>query len=191
MSIFWNLKNGHYEAEVLQETLLGSGKEIEIGVILVNFDGRTSSRGNQSYVQSRSKSDTEELIWEIFHNASFNYIGGLDARWTDDGVSSYQFNDHVFVNPAYFEARGIPVPSAVKASPPPASQATSNRLAFQGLLDTWDEGFSHDEEVDKIVEYVAKARQQAAPVEAPAVAHRLVEVAGPGAVCPNCDRTNR
>eukprot|EP00959_Pyramimonas_sp_CCMP1952_P449610 9414300-Pyramimonas_sp.AAC.1 len=46
---FWSLSTGGYEAEVLNETLLHSGKNIEIGVILVKFDGRRTGRGDQSF----------------------------------------------------------------------------------------------------------------------------------------------
>ncbi|CAK0859809.1 unnamed protein product, partial [Prorocentrum cordatum] len=59
------------------------------------------------------------------------------------------------------------------------------------LLRAASEGYSQDEEVDRMTAYIARARQQATPAEAPAVAHRLVEKAGPGVECPHCNRVNR
>ncbi|CAK0833960.1 unnamed protein product [Prorocentrum cordatum] len=117
---FWAVHNGHYEAEVLNETFFYSGKNIEFGVVLVRFDGRRSGRGHQWFAQHRSKDETEELIFEIMHNASFNYIGGLDAYWINYVEPRFHYNDHVWVNPAYFEKRGLPVPTWCKSAPPPA-----------------------------------------------------------------------
>eukprot|EP00959_Pyramimonas_sp_CCMP1952_P236404 4940216-Pyramimonas_sp.AAC.1 len=54
------------------------------------------------------------------HNASFNYIGGLDAYWINYVEPRFHYNDHVWVNPAYFEKRGLPVPTWCKSAPPPA-----------------------------------------------------------------------
>jgi len=119
---FWSVHNGHYEAEVLNDTFFGSGKNIEFGVVLVRFDGRRSGRGFQSFVEARSKDATEELVFEIMHNASFNYIGGLDAYWINYVEPRFHYMDHVWVNPAYFEKRGIPVPTWCKSAPPPALQ---------------------------------------------------------------------
>ncbi|CAK0909620.1 unnamed protein product [Prorocentrum cordatum] len=127
---FWAVHNGHYEAEVLNETFFYSGKNIEFGVVLVRFDGRRSGRGYQWFAQHRSKDETEELIFEIMHNASFNYIGGLDAYWINYVEPRFHYNDHVWVNPAYFEKRGLPVPTWCKSAPPPAL-----RYPRQGHLD--------------------------------------------------------
>merc|ERR1719188_1285093 len=116
---FWALHNGHYEAEVLNETFFYSGKNIEFGVVLVRFDGRNTGRGFQPYALPRSKDATEEIIFEIMHNASFNYIGGLDAYWINYIEPRFHYMDHVWVNPAYFERRGLPVPTWCKSAPPP------------------------------------------------------------------------
>ncbi|CAK0872178.1 unnamed protein product [Prorocentrum cordatum] len=117
---FWAVHNGHYEAEVLNETFFGTGKNIEFGVVLVRFNGRNAGRGSQWFAQHRSKDETEELVFEIMHNASFNYIGGLDAFWINYVEPRFHYNDHVWVNPAYFERRGIPIPTWCKSAPPPA-----------------------------------------------------------------------
>ncbi|CAK0818785.1 unnamed protein product [Prorocentrum cordatum] len=137
---FWAVHNGHYEAEVLNETFFGSGKNLEFGVVLVRFDGRRAGRGSQWFVQHRSKDETEELIFEIMHNASFNYIGGLDAYWINYVEPRFHYNDHVWVNPAYFERRGIPVPTWCKSAPPPALQyPRQGHLDVPGLdkLEKW------------------------------------------------------
>jgi hypothetical protein len=81
---FWNLNIGGYEAEVLNETLLHSGKNIEFGVILVRFDGRVSARGCEWWVQARSKDDTEQIIFELLHNASSN----TSVAWTRTGSTT-------------------------------------------------------------------------------------------------------
>ncbi|CAK0808722.1 unnamed protein product [Prorocentrum cordatum] len=170
---FWNLKTGHYEAEVLNETLIKSGSNIEFGVILVSFDGRAAGLGDSPWVQFRSKDDTETLIWTIFATAGFSYIGGLDAYMTEDATPRLVYNDHVFVNPAYFTARNIPVPGAVKAAPPPRMAVPGNARSWQGFWDTWDEGLTPDQEVDAFVEYISKAKAAAAATEIVPYAHRV------------------
>jgi hypothetical protein len=137
---FWAVHNGHYEAEVLNETFFGTGKNIEFGVVLVRFDGRRAGRGFQSFVEHRSKDATEELIFEIMHNASYNYIGGLDAYWINYVEPRFHYMDHVWVNPAYFEKRGIPVPEWCKSAPPPALKyPRQGHLDVPGLdnLEKW------------------------------------------------------
>jgi len=171
---FWNLKTGHYEAEVLNETLLHSGSNIEFGVVLVSYDGRGSGLGDSSWVQPRTKADTTDEIWGIFQSAGFNYIGGLDAYLNDDPTPSYEYRDHVFVNPAYFTARNIPVPGTVKAAPPPRlAVIPSNARSWQSFWHTWDEGLTHDQEVEVVTNYISRARAAAAPTEAAAKAHRI------------------
>jgi len=171
---FWNLKTGNYEAEVLNETLLHSGSNIEFGVVLVSYDGRGSGLGDSSWVQPRTKADTTDEIWAIFQSAGFNYIGGLDAYLNDDPTPSYEYRDHVFVNPAYFTARNIPVPGTVKAAPPPRlAVIPSNARSWQSFWHTWDEGLTHDQEVEVLVNYISRARAAAAPTEGAAKAHRV------------------
>ncbi|CAK0852564.1 unnamed protein product [Prorocentrum cordatum] len=170
---FWNLNTGNYEAEVLNETLLYSGSNIEFGVVLISYDGRTAGLGDSRWVQSRSKSETTDLIWSIFQSAGFNYIGGLDAYLTTDTTPSYDYHDHVFVNPAYFTARNIPVPGSIKAAPPPRMAVSSNARNFQGFWDTWDEGLTPDQEVDKMVQYISNAKAAAAATESTPFAHRV------------------
>ncbi|CAK0856115.1 unnamed protein product [Prorocentrum cordatum] len=169
---FWSLSTGGYEAEVLNETLLHSGKNIEIGVILVKFDGRRTGRGDQSFVQARSKDDTEELVFEILHNASFQYIGGLDAYWINHVEPRFHYKDAVFVNPSYFQARGIPTPQSVKAAPPPPLGHPLNDQDWPGFS-TWDSGYSADEEVERIVAYMEKAKRDATASEPAPKAHRV------------------
>jgi hypothetical protein len=176
---FWNLNTGHYEAEVLNETLLYSGNNIEFGVVLVSFDGRTAGLGDSAWVQARSKSDTEELIFDIFANASFTYIGGLDAYWTDDVVPRYEYRDHVFVNPAYFTARSLPTPGsstsrgALKAAPPARMAVQSSGNGWQAFWDTWDSGLTYDQEVDVVVDYISRSKVAAAATEQVPKAHRV------------------
>ncbi|CAK0805018.1 unnamed protein product [Prorocentrum cordatum] len=138
---FWAVHNGHYEAEVLNETFFYSGKNIEFGVVLVRFDGRRTGRGYQFFAQHRSKDATEELIFEIMHNASFNYIGGLDAYWINYVEPRFHYMDHVWVNPAYFERRGLPVPTWCKSAPPPKLEyPRQGHLNVPGLdqLEKWE-----------------------------------------------------
>ncbi|CAK0802371.1 unnamed protein product [Prorocentrum cordatum] len=138
---FWAVHNGHYEAEVLNETFFYSGKNLEFGVVLVRFDGRRTGRGYQYFVQHRSKDATEELIFEIMHNASFNYIGGLDAYWINYVEPRFHYMDHVWVNPAYFERRGLPVPTWCKSAPPPKLEyPRQGHLDVPGLdqLEKWE-----------------------------------------------------
>jgi hypothetical protein len=178
---FWNLRSGNYEAEILNETLLGSGSNIEFGVVLISFGARTNSRGASSWVQPRSKQDTQDLVFEIMGNASFSYIGGLDAYWTDDVTPVYDYRDHVFVNPTYFTSRNIPVPGSstarggLKAAPPPrlAVSAHGNARSWDRFFETWDAGMTYDQEVDGVVDYISRARAAATATEQVPFAHRV------------------
>lgn len=169
---FWSLRSGGYEAEILNETLLHSGSSIEFGVILVNYDGRRASRGWERWAEHRSKDETERIMFEILHNASFKYIGGLDAYWINTVEPKFGFRDAVFVNPSYFISRNIPLPNSVKGPPPPKLPSFSPEWPWSGN-NTWDSGFTHDEEVDKVVEYVQASRQDAAYVEPVPKANRI------------------
>jgi hypothetical protein len=169
---FWNLNSGGYEAEVLNETLLNSGKTVEFGVILVTFDGRRTGRGYQSWVQERSKDKTEELIFEILHNASYKYIGGLDAYWINFVEPRYHFKDAVFVNPWYFEKRNIPTPRSVKAAPPPPLSYPLADHDWEGFS-TWNSGYSETEEIDRIVNYMERAKLDSKARAPAAKAHRV------------------
>ncbi|CAK0906710.1 unnamed protein product, partial [Prorocentrum cordatum] len=141
---FWNLNSGNYEAEILNETLLGSGSFLEFGVVLVRFDGRRAGRGTEPYVQMRSRDATEELIFEICHNASLRHIGGLDAYWINHVEPRYGFKDEVWVNPRYFERRGIPTPTSLKSAPPPPLADYSPHTSADF---SWDYGYSRFEEI--------------------------------------------
>jgi hypothetical protein len=169
---FWSLRSGGYEAEVLNETLLHSGSFIEFGVILVKYDGRRASRGWERWAEHRSKDETEAIIFEVLHNASFKYIGGLDAYWINTVEPKFGFRDAVFVNPSYFISRNISMPTSVKGPPPPPLPSFSPESPWSGNS-TWDSGFTHDEEVDKVVEYVQASRQDAAYVEPVPKANRI------------------
>jgi hypothetical protein len=182
---FWNLHNGGYEAEVLNETLLGGGKYLEFGVVLIRFDGRRSGRGSDYWVEMRSKDATEEVVFEIMHNASFVYIGGLDAYWVNQVSPRFNYKDSVFINPSYFQKRGLPIPWKVKSAPPPPlayprsnqswnllgpwEQSTSHPEGY----DSWDSGFSKEEETDKVIAYIKKAKEKAQPQEPVAKASRV------------------
>jgi len=178
---FWDLDCGGYEAEVLNETLLHSGSGIDIGVILVNFQARGAGRGTESFVQPRTKEATTDLIFGIFSSAGFQYLGGLDAVWVDNssfgGTPTYEYNEGVFVNPQYFQRRGILLPSAVKAAPPPR---LAHPVADQNwrASNTWDEGFTPDQEKTIMKAYLAKSRQDAAQTERTPLAHRVVPSPG-------------
>jgi len=231
---FWAVHNGHYEAEVLNDTFFNSGKNLEFGVVLVRFDGRRTGRGYQSFVQHRSKDATEELIFEIMHNASFNYVGGLDAYWINYVEPRFHYMDHVWVYPPYFERRGLPLPTWCKSAPPPkleyprqghrevpgldslqtwtgsgfvptpqhpnqvygaATDKKAGDIPFHygtpgtpygtgewygggggGQWDPrwdWDAGYTYNQEVNKVMAYMEKAKVDAAATEAVAKAHRV------------------
>jgi len=172
---FWNLNNGGYEAEVLQETLLHSGSDLEVGVIMVTFEGRETGRGYQDYAQHRSKELTEKLIFEVMHNASYSYIGGLDPYWINYVMPRYHFRDHIWVYPPYFERRGLPVPRVIKSSRPPQLEYPREDQAWQGQNQQgppWDEGYSRQQEIDKMIAYIRRARADAAPTGEAAKANR-------------------
>jgi len=174
---FWNVHTGNYEAEVLNETLLYSGSSIEFGVVLVTFDGRTTGLGDSPWVQSRSKADTETLIFEIFAAAGFTFIGNMDPVLLDDlATPSYEFNSRVFVNPAYFTARNLYVPTSVRSPPPPQTSNLQTGAVWQSFWDTWDEGMTHDQEVDCAIDYRTRSRAATASTEAVPYAHRSSDV---------------
>ncbi|CAK0902186.1 unnamed protein product [Prorocentrum cordatum] len=169
---FWNLRSGGYEAEILNETLFHSGSFIEFGVILVTFDGRRSARGSQDYVQARSRDEAEGLIFDLLHNASFKYIGGLDPYWINTVEPRYGFKDAVFVNPTYFVARNIALPTSVKGPPPPTLPGFSPSHPWAGFS-SWEEGFTHSEEVSLIGKYIKASKQDASLIEPVPKANRV------------------
>jgi hypothetical protein len=152
---FWNLRSGGYEAEILNETLLHSGRFIEFGVILVTYSGRDASRGTEAWALPRTREETEHIVFDIANNASFQYIGGLDTYWINEVEPRYGFKDAVFVNPSYFDKRGIPTPTSIKATPPPplSLYSPAARKRWPGFA-AWDAGFSEIEEAAKIEEYL-------------------------------------
>jgi len=170
---FWNLNSGNYEAEILNETLLGSGSFLEFGVVLVRFDGRRAGRGTEPYVQMRSRDATEELIFEICHNASLTHIGGLDPYWINHVEPRYGFRDEVWVNPRYFETRGIPTPAAIRSAPPPPLADYSPHPAAGTGDFPWDYGYSRVEEIGKVKLYFNKSKSDAALMEPLPKAHRV------------------
>jgi len=169
---FWNLRSGGYEAEILNETLLHSGSFIEFGVILVSFDGRRAARGNQDWVLHRSRDETERIIFDILHNASFQYIGGLDPYWINTVEPRYGFRDAVFVNPAYFVARNITLPTSVNGPPPPKLPAFSPTQPWVGF-NSWEGGLSHVEEVKKVGQYIKASKADASLIEPVPKANRV------------------
>jgi len=172
---FWNLHGGGYEAEVLEETLLRSGAFIEFGVILVALRGRPASRGTADWVAHRTLDATEKLVFEIAGNASLDYVGGLGAYWINTVEPRLGYHDAVFVNPSYFERRGIPTPTSVKGLPPPPLPATSPHAHWPGFA-TWDSGFSEAEEVKMIEQYIGSNKAAAALVEPIPKANRVPNV---------------
>jgi len=170
---FWNLHSGCFEAEILNETLLHSGSHVEFGVVLVTFCGRTTGLGDSQWVQARSRSDTETLIFQIFSDAGFNFLGGLDARFNDEQIASYEYGSILFVNPEYFTGRGLPVPTAVKAAAPLQTASLHQGTSWQSVVDNWDEGLTHDQEVDCISDYIRRSRAASASTEAIPYAHRI------------------
>ncbi|CAK0828371.1 unnamed protein product [Prorocentrum cordatum] len=170
---FWNLRSGNYEAEILNETLLGSGGFLEFGVVLVRFDGRRAGRGTEPYVQMRSRDATEELIFEICNNASLRHIGGLDPYWINHVEPRYGFRDEVWVNPRYFETRGIPTPAAIKSAPPPPLADYSPHPAAGTGDFPWDRGYSRVEEIGRVKLYFNKSKSEAALMEPVPKAHRV------------------
>jgi len=61
----------------------------------------------------------------------------------------------VFANPSYFDKRGIPAPTSIKAQPPPplSLYSPAARKRWPGFA-AWDAGFSEIEEAAKIDEYL-------------------------------------
>jgi hypothetical protein len=170
---FWNLNIGGYEFEALNETLLGSGSGFEFGCIMVTFEGRISGRGNDPWVTMRTKDETEDLVFEALHNASYSYLGGLDAYWVNHVSPRWHYKDHVWINPAYFEKRGIPTPKSLKSAPPPPFRWPRGPEGnLTGNL-TWDEGYTDDEEIAKMVAYIKKSKEAAMAAEPVAKAHRV------------------
>jgi len=170
---FWNLHGGNYEAEILNETLLGSGGFIEFGVVLVRFDGRRAGRGLEPYVQMRSRDATEELIFEICHNASLKHIGGLDPYWINHVEPRFGFKDEVWVNPRYFERRGFPTPTTLKSAPPPPLAGYSPHPSAGTGAFPWDYGYNRVEEINKVKLYFNKSKSEAALKEPVPKAHRV------------------
>jgi len=167
---FWNLNSGGYEVEILNETLLGSGKFLEFGVIMVTYDGRRWGRGYQEYVTPRSRDATEDLLFDVMHRAGFKFVGGLDPYFV---VKRQVFRDGVWVNPKYFEARGWPTPTVIKSAPPPLGDAGFYTAARMEVNKAWDSGMSHQEEVAAMMDYFAKSREAAGLIEPIAKAHRV------------------
>jgi len=170
---FWNLHSGNYEAEILNETLLGSGSFLEFGVVLVRFDGRRAGRGTESYVQMRSRDATEDLIFEICHNASLTHIGGLDPYWINHVEPRFGFKDEIWVNPRYFERRGIPTPTTIKSAPPPVLAGYSPHPAAGTGDFPWDYGYNRAQEIGKVKLYFNKSKSEAALKEPVPKAHRV------------------
>mmetsp|Transcript_10395 Transcript_10395/g.29044 ORF Transcript_10395/g.29044 Transcript_10395/m.29044 type:complete len:126 (-) Transcript_10395:143-520(-) len=117
----------------------------------------------------RSRDATEELIFEICNNASLRHIGGLDPYWINHVEPRYGFRDEVWVNPRYFESRGIPTPATIKSAPPPALAGYSP--AAEDF--PWDSGYSRVEEIGKVKLYFNKSKSEAALMEPIPKAHRV------------------
>jgi len=176
---FWSLNTGGYEPEVLNTTF-NSGYSIEIGVVCVTMHDNLGGRGNETW-ELRTRLQAEQLVAEIMQKASFSYVGGLNAVWVNTFVKRWEYQDAVFVNPSYFTARGLPVPTQIKAPPPLSTEEDEGQLS---LLQTehaeWDEGYTHEEEVAILVDYSERSRAAAAVDETVPKAHRGEETALPG-----------
>jgi len=175
---FWNVHSGNYEAEILGETLLRSGSYIEFGVIMVTFGERTTGLGSSAWVQARSRTDTESVIFEIMQSAGFTFIGNGECTLVDDpqvggeATPRWECNSHVFVNPEYFTSRNLYVPTLMRPAPPVQTSSLQQGPTWQAFWDDWDEGMSHDQEVDCTMAYSARSRADAAPTEQVPYAHR-------------------
>jgi hypothetical protein len=179
---FWSLNNGGYEPEVLNTTLHpSSGYHLEVGVICVTMNHRLSGRGHYTWSELRSRDDTEELLFQTMHNLSWNYIGGLNAKWINTIVPRWYWQDAVFVNPAYFTARGLPVPTTIKSAPPnPLEEPDQLSLAQtpsheDHIIESWDEGYTHEQETAIIVDYIRRSKIDAESDETVPKAHRVEE----------------
>merc|ERR1712087_782254 len=107
------------------------------------------------------------------YNASMKYIGGLGAYWVNHVTPRYFYKDAVFINPYYFEKRGIPTPQVIKAAPPPPLKyPLGDQSVHPSDLPEWDFGYTRDEEVAKVAAYFKKSRVDAAPKEDAPKAHR-------------------
>jgi len=179
---FWSLNNGGYEPEVLNMTLNpSSGYNLEVGVICVTMNHRLSGRGSDPWSVLRSRDDTEELLFQTMHNLSWNYLGGLNPKWINTIVPRWYWQDAVFVNPQYFIARGLPVPTTIKSAPPSRLEEPDQLSLAQtpshedSIIDTWDEGYTHEQEAVIIVDYIRRSKEDATPDDTVPKAHRVEE----------------
>ncbi|CAK0845748.1 unnamed protein product [Prorocentrum cordatum] len=171
---FWALNNGGYEPEVLNTTL-NSGYGIEIGVVCATIHDHLDGKGNESW-EMRTRAATEQLLFEIMQNASFQYVGGLNPTWVNTIAQRWEYQDAVFVNPSYFVTRGLPVPSGIKSAPPPPLTQEQDQLSLvEAEHVAWDEGHTHEEESALIGDYIRRSKQDAASDETVPKAHRVRE----------------
>merc|ERR1719327_2496244 len=108
------------------------------------------------------------------HAAGFNYIGGLGGYWVNKIVPHYGWNDYCFVDPSYFERRRIPIPSVVHTEPPIGLKETDPGWAHwsAGEGATWNSGYTRDEEINKVIQYIKKSKEAASATERTPRAHR-------------------
>lgn len=176
---FWSLDTGGYEPEVLNTTL-NSGYGIEVGVVCVTMHDHLGGVGNETW-ELRTRLQAEQLLSEIMQKASFTYVGGLNPVWVNTLIGRYEYRDAVFVNPSYYASRGLPVPTQIKSAPPVSTEEEGQELS---LLQTdnaeWDEGYTHEEEVTILVDYIQRSREAAVVDEPVPKAHRGEETALPG-----------
>lgn len=170
---FWALNNGGYEPEVLNTTL-NSGFGIEIGVVCVTIHDHLGGRGNETF-EMRTRTAHEQKLFEVMQNSSFKYVGGLNPTWVNTLTHHWEFQDAVFVNPSYYEARGLPVPSEIKSAPPAALVQQDQLSLVEAEHIAWDEGPTHEEESALINEYIRRSKEDAKVEETVPKAHRVRE----------------
>jgi hypothetical protein len=177
---FWSVDTGGYEPEVLNTTL-NSGYGIEVGVVCVTLHDHVGGAGNETW-ELRTRLQAEQLLSEIMQKASFTYVGGLNPVWVNTLIGRYEYRDAVFVNPSYYSSRGLPVPTQIKSAPPISTEEEEAQQL--SLLQTdnaeWDEGYTHEEEVTILVDYIQRSRESAVVDEPVPKAHRGEETALPG-----------
>eukprot|EP00746_Dinoflagellata_sp_MGD_P075640 gnl/MRDRNA2_/MRDRNA2_30421_c0_seq1.p1 gnl/MRDRNA2_/MRDRNA2_30421_c0~~gnl/MRDRNA2_/MRDRNA2_30421_c0_seq1.p1 ORF type:complete len:583 (+),score=98.62 gnl/MRDRNA2_/MRDRNA2_30421_c0_seq1:128-1876(+) len=115
---FWSLDVDGSEEEVLKAT---DFSKIEFGVLLIQMNSKTDAFDS-------SILDTEAVVQRvsaIMKSKGFVDIGSTFYQPTAAGIweidhgeeqHSWEVLDHVFVNPKYFEARGLEVPTQLSSA---------------------------------------------------------------------------
>jgi len=170
---FWALNNGGYEPEVLNTTL-NSGYGLEIGVVCVTMHDHLGGRGNETW-EIRTRAATEQLLFEVMQKSSFLYVGGLTPTWVNTLAPRWEYQDAVFVNPSYYLARGLLVPSVIKSAPPASLTQPDQLSLVEAEHVAWDEGHTPEEESAILADYIRRSKEAAAVDDTAPRAHRVAE----------------